>query len=403
MKHLVSLAIALTLITSAYYYQFGLPSYAPFTHLSSVFASAEHSASDEKKASKAKRSSSGNGSGNRRRKRGATYVTVADVVIQPYVDRFSAIGTGLAQKSVSLVAEVSGQIREVRYTGTQSVLEGDVLIQLEDESERINVEIAQANLDKAEDSLERYLTLRERNENVVSAVIIKEEEAAVAVAKGNLALAKVSLKERAIRSPLDGKLGLSDWNAGDFLSNGATIADINNIDAILVTFELPERVIDILELNKKVQVTAPAKPGQVFEGTITAFDSVIDAQTRTITVKAAIENPEGKLWPGMTLIAGLTERSEPLVAIPAMALTWSRESTRVWVVKDGLVEPRKVTFRKRWNDTIWVESDLDEGMQVVVDGVQKLRPGASVSIKGRVEFATHPSNEIAAFGEGAAL
>jgi RND family efflux transporter MFP subunit len=305
-------------------------------------------------------------------------VTLADITYKPYEDTFSSIGTGVAKQSVSLVSEVSGQIKDVMFEGTPHVSKGDVLLQLEDTSERINVEIAEANLSKAEDTLERYSTLQSRNSGIVTATSMKEAESAAAVARGNLALAEKELSDRTIKSPIDGRLGLAEWEVGDFLSNGAKIVDINNTETILVTFELPERAMNLLELGREVYVTTPAINGKVFEGKIIAFDSTIDETTRTITVKAEIENGDGRLWPGMTFEVMLRQKTEPLAALPAMALTWTRDGTQVWLAEDGKVRAVPVIFRYRQDDTIWIEGDLKEGTKVVVEGVQKLRPGASI-------------------------
>ena len=111
------------------------------------------------------------------------------------------------------------------------------------------------------------------------------------------------------------------------------------------------------------------------------FDSQIDETTRTVTVKAAISNEEGQLWPGMTFTVSLVQESEPMASVPAIALTWTRDGTQVWVAEDNKVKPMPVVFRKREDDTIWIEgNDLKPGMDVVVDGVHKLRPGASIVV-----------------------
>jgi RND family efflux transporter MFP subunit len=365
----MSLLIAAVLIVTAYIYQFGLPA-----GLSSLFAGQ----SDQPTASGSPASGRSQGARPGGRNAGATYVTLADITYKPYEDTFSSIGTGVAKQSVSLVSEVSGQIKDVMFEGTPHVSKGDVLLQLEDTSERINVEIAEANLSKAEDTLERYSTLQSRNSGIVTATSMKEAESAAAVARGNLALAEKELSDRTIKSPIDGRLGLAEWEVGDFLSNGAKIVDINNTETILVTFELPERAMNLLELGREVYVTTPAINGKVFEGKIIAFDSTIDETTRTITVKAEIENGDGRLWPGMTFEVMLRQKTEPLAALPAMALTWTRDGTQVWLAEDGKVRAVPVIFRYRQDDTIWIEGDLKEGTKVVVEGVQKLRPGASI-------------------------
>ncbi|PVB62383.1 efflux RND transporter periplasmic adaptor subunit [Labrenzia sp. 011] len=389
MKHLASFLAAAILIAGVYVYQFGLPSIAGLPgQTAGVSQETARSGAANAQGQPARRAAAGGpgtggpGPGGRGRAQGATYVTTAAVVMQPYADEYSAIGTGVAQKSVTLISEVSGQIRDVLFKGTPFVSKGDLLIQLDDTSERINVEIAKANLVKAQDSLERYQALQKVNSGVVPQVTIKEAEAALAIAKGNLALAEEAVKDLAIRAPIDGRLGLTEFETGDYLSSGSKIAEINNTDTILVNFELPERAISILKLGMPVRAITLSKPGQVFGGEITAFDSVIDEATRTITVRAEIDNPEGLLWPGMTFTIHLEEVSEPVASIPAMAMTWTREGTRVWVEDGGRVQPVPVVFRKRIDDTIWVEGDLKPGTKVVVDGVHKLRPGLQVLVAG---------------------
>lgn len=369
MKHILSLIAAVLLIIAAYIYQFGMPA-----GISSLFSdSTGQTVSGQAGVAPKARG------GRRSRGSGATYVTLADVTFRPYEDTFSAIGTGVAKQSVTLVSEVSGQIKQVMFEGTPQVSSGDVLLELENTSERINVEIAQANLSQAEDTLERYTLLQSRNSGIVTATSMKEAESAVAVAQGKLALAQKELEDRTITSPIDGRLGLVEWEVGDFLSNGADIVDINNTETILVTFELPERAMNLLQLHKDVFATTPAINGKIFSGKIIAFDSTIDETTRTITVKAEIDNHDGRLWPGMTFEVMLRQTTEPLAAVPAMALTWTRDGTQVWLAEDGKVRAVPVIFRYRQDDTIWIEGDdLKEGTKVVVEGVQKLRPGASI-------------------------
>nr|WP_321455486.1 efflux RND transporter periplasmic adaptor subunit [uncultured Cohaesibacter sp.] len=382
MKHFLSLIAAALLIISAYIYQFGLP-----FGLASLFAAPNNSAAKSQSGSAAPN----NPARRTGRGTGATYVTLADITFKPYEDTFSSIGTGVAKQSVSLISEVSGQIKKIMFDGTPLVSAGDVLLQLEDTSERINVEIAQANLSKAEDSLERYSLLQSRNSGIVTATSMKEAESAAAVARGNLALAQKELEDRAIKSPISGRLGLAEWEVGDFLSNGANIVDINNTQTILVTFELPERAMNLLKLDKEVFATTPAITGKIFNGKIIAFDSTIDETTRTITVKAEIDNHDGRLWPGMTFEVLLRQTTEPLAAVPAMALAWTRDGTQVWLAENGKVRAVPVIFRYRQDDTIWIEGALKEGAKVVVEGVQKLRPGASIVAENGAETTAAPS------------
>lgn len=123
-------------------------------------------------------------------------------------------------------------------------------------------------------------------------------------------------------------------------------------------------------------------PGRVFEGIVEGFERQIDSTTRTIKVRAMVDNAEGLMLPGMIFNVVLSRENAPLPSVPAVALTWSREGASVWVVEDGKAQTVSAAIRHRANDTVWLEADLKPGQQVVVEGVQKLREGAAVVTGG---------------------
>lgn len=376
MKHLVTILLAVIFIATAFIYHFDVALLVRTFLMNNQDTVSDVTQNQQAHANQPAQRQSG----QRGRPTTETFVSVAPVVYQSYTDSFTAVGTGVAQQSVSLVSEVSGQIEKVFFSGTPQVSKGDILIQLNDDNERVNVQIAAAALDKAEDTLERTLTLQARNSYVVSDMTIKEVKSNAVVAEGNLALAEIALEERSIRAPIDGKLGLNEWEVGDYLFNGAKIVEINNTAKILIEFELPERAVSILQLDKPVKATTATMQGQYFDGKIIEFDSVVDEITRTITIKAEIDNPKNELWPGMTFTVDLRETYKPFASVPAMAMVWTKAGTHIWVMNQGRVQPVPVIFHYRHNDTVWVSGALQEGARVVVDGVHKLRPGLKVSV-----------------------
>ena len=317
--------------------------------------------------------------GRRRPEPRIVSVTLAEVDVKPYELTYSAIGSAEAIKSVSVVSGVSGQITKVHFDGTQTVAKGDILVELEAVTEQLDVDIARANFAKAEDALKRYQTLKKRNAGTVTEVAMKEQEADVSIARSTLALAEEKLHSRTIRAPIGGRLGLSDLQVGDHLATNTEIVTINNNATILVSFELPEKAIDILTEGREIEAVTPSRKGMVFKGKVTAHDSQIDTNTRTVTVRAAIDNEDGLLWPGMTFAVSIFKKSDPLASIPSMALAWTREGSQVWLAEGDRVRPMPVTFRHRRDDMIWIEGDLPQGSKIVVDGVHKLRPGFQIT------------------------
>lgn len=309
----------------------------------------------------------------------ATTVVFGTVEMSSYTEEFRAIGTAKAVENVVVVAEVAGRIEQLHAAGSTEIKEGAPLVTLEHNVQRINAQIAQTRLQQARDTLERYQRLQSGSSGSVSDVAVREASTALAIAEGELALAREELEQRVIRAPISGRLGLIDLERGGSLSVGSPIVTIDNTEQMIVEFELPERAVPLLTVGRAVSLRTPLLRGRPLDGEITAFDSRLDPVTRTITVRARVDNAGGLLWPGMTLNVVLTRQSAPMPSVPAMAIMWTRDGAQVWRVDDGLAVPVPVVLRTRIDDTVWVEGDLKEGAQIVVEGVQKLRVNAPVS------------------------
>lgn len=211
---------------------------------------------------------------------------------------------------------------------------------------------------------------------------LSEARVAQRLAEAKVGLAQVALDDRTIRAPIAGKLGLSDIAIGDTLTANSTVVTIDESQALLVEFELPERSVSLLARTQEVLANTPSFVGRTFTGKIVAFDSRIDSVTRSVTVKARIENPDGLLWPGMTFAVRIIYQSDPLAVLPATAITWSRDGSSVWVDRDGAAQPTPATILFRRGDNVWIEADIAPGTMVVTEGAQKLRAGSAIKDAG---------------------
>ena len=308
----------------------------------------------------------------------------ATVVMKPLAARhynltLNAIGTATSLRSVDVVSSVAGEITDVLIDANNVVTAGDVLLQLDNRAEQLAVKAAEAEQQQAQDLFDRYKTLRDNGNSTITDIIFVETEVALKLAKINVDVAQNALDERTITATIGGTLGLSDLHVGDYLSVGDTVVTIDDSSAIVAEFEVPERSIALLEAGKPVQIGTPTYAGRVFEGTITAFDTALDPTSRSATVRAQIDNPDGALVAGMTFTVRIAEQTEPLPVVPATAIAWNREGAKIWVVEDGSVSPHPIAVRYRNGTRVWVETDVPMGASIVIEGAAKLRAGTLVT------------------------
>jgi RND family efflux transporter MFP subunit len=176
-------------------------------------------------------------------------------------------------------------------------------------------------------------------------------------------------------------MGLTTLGKGDYLQQGAAVASIDDRTSLVVAFVVSERVAGAFTLGHDVRATTPALSGAVFRGKITAIDTRVDAASRTLRIEATIPNDQNRLIAGMTFSVEVQIPGEKLPVIPGLAIQWDRNGAFVWALADNNTVKRVgVTIRRRENDTVAVEAALKDGDQVVIEGTQGLREGASVTV-----------------------
>lgn len=383
MRLLPTLVLSISILAGAYVASFGLP--ASVSAMVGSTAETTPAAKDgaapagAPPAPEGGRPPRGGGQG-----RGAAVTTVVTTALEllPYESVLNAIGTASALRSVNVVSDASGHVTEANLAANRKVAAGEVLLRFDARTQTLNLEIAQAELDQATETVQRYQRLRTSGSATVTDVTLSEAVVKQRLAEAAVGLAKIALDDRTIRAPIAGRLGQSDINVGDALSVNSAITSIDQSEALLIEFELPERSIGMLATAKDVLASTSTFAGRVFTGQIVSFDSRVDAVTRSVSVKAQIDNSEGKLWPGMTFAVRLSQQSAPMPALPSTAITWTRAGSSIWIDKDGTAEQVPVTILFRQDETVWIEADLDAGTMVVTEGAQKLRAGAKITTAG---------------------
>jgi membrane fusion protein, multidrug efflux system len=324
-------------------------------------------------------------------------ISATKAALQPWQPELSSIGTMAATRGVSVSPQVGGRVKSIHFESGQSVTAGTLLVTLDDSIELAQLKEAQAALKLSELDFQRGLELYQKN-NYAKANLDK------ARAQRDQNEAKVesleaTIRQKRIRAPFTGRLGIRQVNLGQYLSPGTAIVPLQALDPIFVNFWLPETDLPKLKVGLKVILTFDGYPGETFQGQITSIDAEVNQSTRNIQVQATLRNPDSKLLPGMFANITVQYAAEvKRVTVPQTAIAYSLYGDSVFVVERAkpakaggepgmTVQRRGVTVGPRRGDKVAILSGLEAGEMVVTSGQIKLQNGARVTISDEVELA----------------
>ncbi|MFD0860348.1 efflux RND transporter periplasmic adaptor subunit [Roseovarius aquimarinus] len=306
-------------------------------------------------------------------------VLVADVAMAEDSISFSAVGTALAQRSVTLRAPAGGEITDLNIAPGRSFSEGDILMRLDDEDQRLALSLAEARQERALSEQQRYTGLRDTG--VTTAARFEDAMTAYRIAEIELEQARADLADRVMRAPFDGIAGLSEVEVGDRIEPNEPVASYDDRSTILVEFDLPEALLPRAELGMEVRATSPSLDTGEMIGALTAIDSRVTATTRTARLRAAFDNPHDAVRPGASFTVTLDLPGARYPILPELALQFSGGALQVWRVDaEGLAQPIEVRLIRRRAGSVLVDGPLEEGDEIVVEGLQRMRPGRAVNV-----------------------
>jgi membrane fusion protein, multidrug efflux system len=315
----------------------------------------------------------------------AVPVIVASSTELPDTVTLELPGSGLAQRSVTLFPLVDGEVNRVLFRTGQAVTAGQLLVQLSDRAEQLAVDLAAARLQTAS------LLARRLEATAGSGAVPEiEVEQAVAVRRSaeiELAQARQALTERSVRAPFAGVMGIAGVERGDRVSPTTALTTLDDRRQLVVAFSVAEAHLNRLRPGQTITATHPAYPSQAFTGRVSEIDSQIDPLLRTVRVRATMPNTEDRLRTGMSFRVRLVFEGEVRVSVPALTLQFDREGSFVWAVREGKAQRVAARVVRRSGERVLVDSELASGEPVVVEGVQRLRPGRAVRVVGERAIA----------------
>jgi membrane fusion protein (multidrug efflux system) len=330
-------------------------------------------------------------------------VGVRPVAMKGVSQAFEFVGHIKATDKVEVRARIEGFLEKVAFHEGQDVKAGDLLYQLEQPPFQAQVNTAKANVAQleaqhrnAELTLGRaqYLikTVAGQQSNVDSALASERALAAqIDGAKAQLQTAEINLGYTEIRSPISGRIGRTVYTLGNLVNPASgVLATIVSQDPIYVLFPVSVRDLEIIREARrneegglaKIDIRIRLSNGKDYpqRGVWNLTDPQVDQQTDTLIMRAIVPNPERQLVDGQFVTAVIRERREaPRLLVPQAALQVDQSGYYVLVVDDQhKVEQRRIQTGPNQDTDVVITSGLKEGEKVVVDGIQKVRPGQTV-------------------------
>jgi membrane fusion protein (multidrug efflux system) len=332
--------------------------------------------------------------------RGASAVSVEVATVQQrdLVESVQAVGSLRSQNSVVLRPEVAGRVVALGFRDGQRVRKGALLVQLDDQLPRAQVAQAQAEVSiaRANDQRNRELVAQ----GFVSQRTRDESAANLQVAQAKLALAEATAARLRIVAPFDGVAGIGKVSVGEYVKDGAEIVNLEDLDHLFVDFRLPERYQSEVRVGQAVQVALDALPGVPRSAQVRALDPLIDADGRSLAVRASLDNPGLQLRPGMFARATLqlSERKGALV-VPEEAVVPQGAGAHVFRVVAGAdgkpaAERVPVQLGLRADGLVEILQGVAPGETVVTAGQQRLQKGLTpvqIASAGAGQTGTQPA------------
>jgi membrane fusion protein, multidrug efflux system len=334
------------------------------------------------------------------------FVEVVEPRDVPIIEEW--IGTLDGSANVDIRARVQGYIQEIAFKEGSAIKEGDLLLRIDPRPYGAALAQAKAELGQATAGQQKADQDEQRQSELFNKKIASQQDYANAVqanlaakaqveaARAALDQAQLNLEFATINSPLTGIVGRTDLSVGDYVaagSTGAPVTTVSTVDPIKLVFSVSEK--DYLEFADRL-TTMLAQPldqrpatgeliradGKIhpYKGRFLATDREVDAKTGTIRISAIFPNPGNILRPGQYARVRLqTDQRAGALLIPQRAVLELQGRNFVWVVDDAnKVSQHKVTVGPRIGSDWIIEEGLKPGERIVVEGLQKVRDGATV-------------------------
>lgn len=331
-------------------------------------------------------------------------INAADVKEFTWERDITAVGTARAVNGTQLTTESAGIVTEIRFKSGDIVKKGDILVRLEDDTDRAQLQALRAAAELSRLELER--TRRLHNQGSISKAELDRAQSQADQAAGSLNTQEARVAQKTLRAPFDGRLGIRQVNLGEYLGAGEPVVSLQQLQPIYIDFSLPEQRLADLSLGLRINTLIDAWPADTFQGSITAIEPGIDSATRNFSAQATLANEDGKIRPGMFARVSVDlGEAEDVLAVPQTAVSYNPYGNAVFVIVEQqdeagetqlVVNRRFVRTGRTRGDFVAILEGLQPGDRVATSGLLKLSNNTVVKISEEAdlspELAPQPAN-----------
>ena len=338
-------------------------------------------------------------------KPGPQTVTAIKAEIQEWQPQLAAVGTLVPVRGVDVTTEIAGLVRNVRFRSGEEVKAGQVLFELNADSDLAQLHALQAAAELSATTLKRDKL--QFGAQAISQAQLDADQADLKSRQALVAQQQALVDKKTIRAPFAGKLGITAVNPGQYLNPGDKLVTLQTIDTVYVDFFVPQRQLAGLAPGQKLTLSTDAWPGAAFPAKVSSISPKVDTATRNVQVEATVANPKRQLLPGMFANVSLDQgERKRYLTLPQTAITYNPYGSTVFVLapgtgkdapKDDKGNPELVaqqvfiTTGDTRGDQVAILSGLKEGQTVVTSGQLKLKNGTPAVIDNKVQPANSPN------------
>ena len=308
-----------------------------------------------------------------------TNVRVQEVYLESLSIQSTYVGNLLPNQRLIMRSEIDGVIENIYFVEGEEIVKNKKLVDISTKELSLKLKIALADSKLAESNLNRDEKLAKKN--LIPNSQLDQTRTFAERALLNKELAKISLNKSLINSPLKGTVKTRFVKVGEFVRKGDRLAEILEVDRILVKVNIPEQEILQIKIGQKVDISLYILENKKFEGQVKKIGLEADASNRTFPVQIEVDNRERELRPGMLARVTFTQRvDKDQVVVPRHTIMERDTGRIVYVVDNGKAFQREVSIGISQREKVQILMGLNKGEQLVVEGHTKLTDGEEITI-----------------------